>query len=632
MADNARANPSTGADAVYDFRMDDVGGVLVPYSKIDVGGDGVSAPWMGTTTVPFSAVSAPPVRPVGQDTWACSFASVGAGLLTADLIAPITGTGVSASQAAGSLAIVTGTSTNAEFLTRSSVSWRGAMRLRASIVASQRIANQNLAIMLADLVGSGLSYTINSATSVTVTVPGHTFTAQNVGQSINLAGITGAAGVPGRYAIASVVAGTSITFTVAGWPASGTGTLTLFGWSFVRNLVTGTTATNLAFTTQRRGWADADTTATINTTAAPGTIIQNELTGRDAFLADQVRATSTAPNFTTRASRYENVPDEDVDLFVWIWSFNGTVAPASTTTWTIGFISVEKFANTPVYLQGIRAPGTINALPVGGVGNFIVVGAGAAAAALSGNPVRVAGSDGTNTQNIRTDGVGNTIAAAVAPLLITDVASAALTTTTTTATLTPSHGNAYQVVIPVTAVTGTTPTLDVGIEESDDGGTNWFRVYDFPRITATGAFRSPVLPWAGNRVRYVQTVGGTTPSFTRAVNRSQLGTSVDQIRQIIDRVLAVNTLNSVTASLNVQNCRNVQCVLTLGAATTPPTIQIEGSDDNGANWYALGTATAGVASSTVRFAATDVQAQLVRARVSSAGTGATLTTLTLKGF
>ncbi|MFO0454294.1 MAG: hypothetical protein ACK52I_37530, partial [Pseudomonadota bacterium] len=81
---------------------------------------------------------------------------------------------------------------------------------------------------------------------MTVTAPGHTFTTTSVGQFINLGGITGAAGVPGRYAIASVVAGTSITFTVAGWPASGSGTLTLFGHSYVRNLFTGVTATNVA--------------------------------------------------------------------------------------------------------------------------------------------------------------------------------------------------------------------------------------------------------------------------------------------------------------------------------------------------------------------------------------------------
>lgn len=316
------------------------------------------------TTVPPSDTPAGPVRLVGQDVWVCSFAGVGASVLSSDFTTPVVGTGVGYSQAGGALLLTTGTSTNAEFLTRSVMSWKGALRMRASIIASQRIANQNLQITLADLVGEGLTYNIVNATTVDVTLPAHGRTAQSVGQFMNLGGITGAAGVPGRYAIASIPGGDTIRFTVAAWPASGTGTLSLFGWNYCRNLITGTTATNAAWDCQRNGWASGDTTATINTTASPGSTIQNDLNGRDAFLMDALRATATAPTFTTRASRYENLPDDTTTLYVWLWSYNGTVAPASTTTWTLGFVAVEKFANTPVYLQGARANGSANAFPV----------------------------------------------------------------------------------------------------------------------------------------------------------------------------------------------------------------------------------------------------------------------------
>lgn len=67
---------------------------------------------------------------------------------------------------------------------------------------------------------------------------------------------------------------------------------------------------------------------------------------------------------------------------------------------------------------------------------------------------------------------------------IADIASAALTSSSTTAAISNAVSNAYQVVIPVTAVSGTSPTMDITIQESDDGGTNWFTVYQFPRITA----------------------------------------------------------------------------------------------------------------------------------------------------
>lgn len=221
-----------------------------------------------------------------------------------------------------------------------------------------------------------------------------------------------------------------------------------------------------------------------------------------------------------------------------------------------------------------------------------------------------------------------------ASALVADVASAALTTTTTTAAITPSAGIGYEVNIPVTAVSGTNPTLDVGVEESDDNGTNWFRVYDFPRITATGMYRSPRLPLTGNRMRYVQTVSGTTPSFTRAINRLQINASLDCIRQLIDRTLAsTQTLNAVTSSVNVQNCRKAQILIAAGAiTTTAPALQIEGSDDNGLTWYAIGAPLTAVASTTVRATNVDVNSQLIRARVSTAGSGATLSHVLLKGF
>jgi hypothetical protein len=219
------------------------------------------------------------------------------------------------------------------------------------------------------------------------------------------------------------------------------------------------------------------------------------------------------------------------------------------------------------------------------------------------------------------------------PLLVADVASAALTTTTTTATLVPTFGTAYQVNIPVTVVSGTTPTLDVSIEESDDTGTNWFKIYDFPRITATGIYRSPALPNYGNRVRYVQTVTGTTPSFTRAVNRLQRSDSVDPIRQIIDRTVTLTTLSSTTPSITVQGARNVQLVVNVGAiTTTAPALQLQGSDDNGATWYAIGSALTAVASSTVQVTVNNVQTQLVRAIVSTAGVGVTAGYVLVKAF
>jgi hypothetical protein len=66
MADNARANPSTGADAVYDFAADEVGGVLFPRSKLVHGEDGENkgdVAW--TNPLPVFLTDRPTVVPEG---------------------------------------------------------------------------------------------------------------------------------------------------------------------------------------------------------------------------------------------------------------------------------------------------------------------------------------------------------------------------------------------------------------------------------------------------------------------------------------------------------------------------------------------------------------------------------------
>jgi hypothetical protein len=227
-----------------------------------------------------------------------------------------------------------------------------------------------------------------------------------------------------------------------------------------------------------------------------------------------------------------------------------------------------------------------------------------------------------------------TAANLAANALVADVTSAAIVSTTTTAAFTPTFGVAYQIVVPVTVVTGTTPTYDLTVEESDDNGTNWFKIYDFHRITATGIYRSPRLVARGTRVRYVQTLTGTSPSFTRAINRIQMSGEADRrISQLIDRTVALTTLNSTTPSLNVQAAEGLQLVINVGAiTTTAPALQLEGSDDNGASWYSIGSPLTAVASSTVQVTVPNINSQLVRARVSTAGVGVTAGYVLVKSF
>lgn len=224
-----------------------------------------------------------------------------------------------------------------------------------------------------------------------------------------------------------------------------------------------------------------------------------------------------------------------------------------------------------------------------------------------------------------TNSAAHVVASDFAPASIADIASAALTGSATTAAITATGGSSYSVTIAVTAVSGTNPTLDFTIEESSDGGVNWFKVFDFARITAAGIYRSPMIRLYGNRIRYVQTLGGTTPSFTRSVNRLQYSGSSEFVRQLVDRTVDPNTLSSVTPAIDARNGGNrLQLIVNMGATTTNPDFRLQGSDDNGATWYFLGAALTATANSTVQQTVNNQSTSLLRAIVTTAGTGATL--------
>ena len=220
------------------------------------------------------------------------------------------------------------------------------------------------------------------------------------------------------------------------------------------------------------------------------------------------------------------------------------------------------------------------------------------------------------------------------PAIIADVASTGLTSSNTSGPFTPTFGVSYEVSVPVTSVIGTSPALDFSIEESDDTGTNWFKVYDFPRIGTAGIYRSPKLSFYGNRIRYIQTLSGVG-TFTRAVNRLQTNdTPPNTIKQLISRTINLNSVNSISTSLIVQDCRNLQLVLNCGPLTTAPTVALEGSDDNGITFYPIGAGVGltGIGSSVVQSTITGTNTALVRARVAQAGSNVSIGYVLIKGF
>ena len=530
---------------------------------------------------------------------------IASGVDPQDFTSIVVGAGQTVSQSGGNLVFTSGTTINSETIIRSTQAFTGEFFFRSQAIFSQRISNQTFYCELVDVVGDLLPLTVNSATSISVTIPDNPFTAENVGQSIYFGNATVVGAFSGRYAIASV-AGTVVTFTVSGFPASGTGTCSLFGWNYYQKNYFGSSATSIGFDTQRRGWNSGVTFPGVNTTLSPGhmTIVQGEES--TASLQDQIIASQATIQGVMRASRVTHLPDESTPLYIQYRVVNGTSAPASSTTWTVGMCSMETYTCSPVALVNAK-PQSYN----------------------TPQPVQIQGGM-LGTVTTVTTVASVTSANFAAPSSAIDAASGAITSTQTSAAITPTIGVSYRAVVPVTAVSGTSPTLDVSVEESGDGGATWSKVYDFPRITAVGVYQSPILKSGSSRLRYVQTIGGTTPSFTRSITRTQLNCEAPPTVQLISRTIVPNTLSSTTGALYTDNIFQFAISCRVTAQTTPATIALEFSDD-GTNWWTSGTTLATVVGISSAKLANEMW-KFVRATVTAAGTGITLDYLQVKGY
>jgi hypothetical protein len=173
-------------------------------------------------------------------------------------------------------------------------------------------------------------------------------------------------------------------------------------------------------------------------------------------------------------------------------------------------------------------------------------------------------------------------------VVVTDLASQTITTTANGSTLALDGGNSLGAVVNVTAASGTNPTLDLTLQESQDAGTTWNDIYQLQRITTTGTVTVPNMLLTGTR-RWKWTVGGTTPSFTLSIVATRGTAPAPLIRQFFDRSIVANTGGSTTPTWSVAGCRNNQLFVFNGAVTTTAAVwQIQYSPD-GANWTNVGS-------------------------------------------
>jgi hypothetical protein len=208
-----------------------------------------------------------------------------------------------------------------------------------------------------------------------------------------------------------------------------------------------------------------------------------------------------------------------------------------------------------------------------------------------------------------------------APVSSAEVASAARTATGNSGTISVPTGGAIAGHIIVSAASGTTPTLDITLEESYDNGTTWVQIWAAPRFTASGNTPIPAMEVYAVR-RWVWTLTGTSPSFTFAINTTQVAHDAALIRKLFDRTANVlnGTISTPTAALYIAGCLELVAKITITTAATPATYQLQLSDDN-VNWTNVGTATVAVVNSTIALIMpSGLLADYARVIVTSAGT------------
>ena len=212
--------------------------------------------------------------------------------------------------------------------------------------------------------------------------------------------------------------------------------------------------------------------------------------------------------------------------------------------------------------------GTARRFLVDPSGRQLVAGAGANAAAIAGNPVRIAGSDGTLTRDILTDTVGRQIVVGIGASGAPVGGLVSVQVPNTTATATMGSLNAATT-IAMAGVAGAGMVLAAGTligtivaEISMDGGTTWISAY----------FRDPT---TGQKVTSIVFASANTVT-TRAI---VCAGGVSNVR------VRVSAYTSGTASCSVSGgiIATVHDLFagTAGVAVPPTVTQVGGVDSGG---------------------------------------------------
>lgn len=155
-----------------------------------------------------------------------------------------------------------------------------------------------------------------------------------------------------------------------------------------------------------------------------------------------------------------------------------------------------------------------------------------------------------------------------------DVTSAARTTSGNSGTLDSYGHGSISATLSVTAVSGTTPKLDIDLELSDDGS-NWRSAYSFLRVTASTTLYLRAQRLSTRYYRYKWTIAGTSPSFTFSITTT--------LKQFLSpRTLALNQYSA----LDLTTVGNVSTAIDVEGFSTITIHSNRGADGgNNGQWF-----------------------------------------------
>jgi hypothetical protein len=116
-----------------------------------------------------------------------------------------------------------------------------------------------------------------------------------------------------------------------------------------------------------------------------------------------------------------------------------------------------------------------------------------------------------------------------------------------------------------------------------------------------------------------------------ALNRIQFSTPGQLIKQFFDRAMVLTTQFSTTPTYVTDGCNFFQVAVQMGAATTAPVLQLQGSED-GTNWYTIGANFTPTASATSVFVFKDIMPKFTRISVATAGAAVTAGYVSVKAI